>query len=111
MSSTEPKFYSTNRGVPPATFSEALLKGQAADRGLFMPETFPTLSTETLMGLVGKSYPEIAHALLAPFTRGSISDKVQRELAADAYNYEVPLEKVTGKRYLMRLDRGPTASF
>ena len=106
-----PKFYSTNHGVSAATFGEALLKGQAADRGLFMPEKYPPLTTEMLLGLVGKSYPEIAHAVLRPFTAGAIADNLQHELCIDAYNYEVPLEKVSGRRALMRLDRGPTASF
>jgi threonine synthase len=111
MTTPQLRFYSTNGGVPPATFADALLKGQAADRGLFMPDRYPTLPPETLQAFVGKSYPEIAHAVLAPFTAGALTDGLQRELCNDAYNYDVPLEKVTGKRYLMRLDRGPTASF
>lgn len=34
-------FYSTNRKSPPVTFREALLKGQAPDKGLYMPESIP----------------------------------------------------------------------
>ena len=33
------KYYSTNRQVPVATLEEAVVKGLAADKGLFMPET------------------------------------------------------------------------
>jgi len=32
-------------------------------------------------------------------------------LCAECYNYEVPLERVYGRGFLMRLDQGPTASF
>jgi threonine synthase len=32
-------------------------------------------------------------------------------LCHDAYNFNVPLEHVVDKRYIMRLDQGPTASF
>jgi len=32
-------------------------------------------------------------------------------LCRDAYDFDVPLERVAGRQYLMRLDRGPTASF
>jgi threonine synthase len=32
-------------------------------------------------------------------------------LCDSAYDYEVPLERVTGRSHLLRLDRGPTASF
>jgi len=33
------------------------------------------------------------------------------ELVKDAYDYEVPLEHVYDRKYVMRLDQGPTASF
>ena len=39
-------------------------------------------------------------------TRGLLN-----RLVEDAYNFTVPLEKVTDRKYVMRLDQGPTASF
>ena len=104
-------FHSTNRSVPKVDLRGALLQGQAADKGLFMPDTVPPLSPQDLAGLVGKSYPEIAWFVLRRFTAGVISDDRLRDLCNDAYNYDVPLERVDGRRHLMRLDRGPTASF
>jgi len=104
-------YYSTNRGVSPVSFREALLAGQAADRGLFMPTTIPVLSPADLQALVGKSYPDIAHAALTRFTAGVIEDGVQRALCTDAYDFDVPIEKATSRHHIMRLDRGPTASF
>ncbi len=104
-------FYSTNRGVPLATLREALLKGQAADRGLFMPREIPRLSRADLAALRDKSYPEIAHSVLRRFTAGTIDDARLRALCKDAYDFDVPLERVFGRRHVMRLDRGPTASF
>ena len=32
-------------------------------------------------------------------------------LCRDAYNFDVPLEKVFDRKFIMRLDQGPTASF
>ncbi len=32
-------------------------------------------------------------------------------MAEDAYNFPIPLERVDSNRYVLRLDRGPTASF
>ena len=29
----------------------------------------------------------------------------------ESYDYEIPLEHVAGRKYIMRLDQGPTASF
>ncbi len=105
------RFYSTNRNVPHVTLDQALLQGQAADRGLFLPESFPQLSTDELQDLAGQPYPDVARAVLEPYTRGVFEPATLRALCDDAYDYEVPLECVTGRRHLLRLDRGPTASF
>jgi len=109
---TEPlRYYSTNHDVPPVTLDAALLQGQAADRGLFMPESFPAFSAAELATLRGKPYPEVAFALLKPYTRGVFDGATLRELCADAYDFAVPTEHVTRNWHLLRLDRGPTASF
>ncbi|MBI5542339.1 MAG: threonine synthase [Deltaproteobacteria bacterium] len=105
------RFFSTNRAAPVCGLREALLKGQAPDRGLYMPETFHPLAQEELAALKDRSYPEVAHALLRRFTAGVLDDDRLLALCRDAYNFDVPLEKVTARRYVMRLDRGPTASF
>ena len=106
--STMLQFYSTNRQSPPVHLREALLRGQAPDRGLYLPSEFPTLSVAEL---VGKSYPEVAFEVLRRFSAGTVDDVTLRALCADAYNFDVPLENVYGRVYVLRLDRGPTASF
>jgi threonine synthase len=111
MTSEPILFTSTNRGVPPTHLRGALLQGQAADRGLFMPVTVPPLGAADLASLVGRSYAEIAWSVLRRFTAGVLDDERLRALCADAYDYDVPLERVEGRRWLMRLDQGPTASF
>jgi threonine synthase len=104
-------FYSTNRAAPDVTLREALLLGQAPDRGLYLPSAIPVFSRAELSALAGRSYPGIAYAVLRRFTGGVIDDAHLAALCADAYDFDVPLERVAERRYLMRLDRGPTASF
>lgn len=104
-------FYSTNLKANPVTFSEALLKGLAPDKGLFMPEEIPTLSKEEIDSFSKMEYYEIAYHVGKKFLRGQISDDELLALVKDAYNYDVPLEKVYDNKYVMRLDQGPTASF
>ena len=109
---TEPiGFYSTNRDVPVVGLAEALLQGQAADRGLFMPERFPQITARDLVSWAELTYPQMAEAVLSRFTQGVISPEKLRALCEEAYDYDVPLERVVERRYLLRLDRGPTASF
>lgn len=104
-------YYSTNRSVPEVTLREALLQGQAADRGLFLPRELHSLSREELVALRDLAYPEIAFRVLRRFTAGTIEDATLERLCHDAYDYEVPLQRVARRRHLLRLDRGPTASF
>jgi threonine synthase len=112
MAMSDPiRFYSTNRNVPSVNLKEALLQGQAADRGLFLPEVIPTLSSGELAELADMTYAQIATTILSRFTTGVIEPSTLKKLCEDAYDYEVPLENVTGRRHVMRLDRGPTASF
>jgi threonine synthase len=105
------KFYSTNHKAPHVDLSEALLTGQAPDRGLFMPEIIPRINPDQLFALKNKSYSEIAQFVLSLYTAGTRIHKELPDLCRDAYNYEIPLQHVRDRSWLMRLDQGPTASF
>ena len=114
-------YYSTNRNLAPlagfepfrktVSFREALLMGQAPDEGLFMPETVPPLSMGEIMALKGKPYREAAFLVAGRFLGGEIDADKLRWISEDAYNFDVPLEQVLDRKYVMRLDQGPTASF
>lgn len=104
-------FYSTNLHTDPVTFPEALLKGQAPDRGLYLPQTVPFIPSEELEGYASLPYAEIACDVMRRYLEGVIPADELLVLSRDAYDYPVPLEKVTGRRFIMRLDQGPTASF
>lgn len=105
------KYYSTNLNTEPVSFSEALLKGLAPDRGLFLPESIPVFDREAIDSFSEKAYHQIAYEVMIQYLKGDIAEEALRALAEDAYNYEVPLEHVIDNRFILRLDRGPTASF
>jgi threonine synthase len=104
-------FYSTNRRTEPVTFREALLKGLAPDKGLFMPQQIPTLTAQEIAGFSKLAFHEIALAICWKFLHGQIPEHELAALTKDAYDFPVPLELVAGRKYVMRLDQGPTASF
>ena len=105
-------YYSTNLQAKAVSFSEALLKGQAPDRGLYMPDRFPQVTREELREFSVLNYWEIAYEVLRKFfTEDQITDTELYTLAQDAYNFDVPLENAYEHKYVMRLDQGPTASF
>lgn len=104
-------YYSTNKAAPVVSFREALLKGLAPDGGLYLPTEFPAITKDELESFSGMSYHEVAFAILNKILGKEISDDDLRRLCRDAYNYDVPLEKVFDRKYILRLDNGPTASF
>ncbi len=104
-------YYSTNLKAPTVSFREALLNGQAPDRGLYMPDRIPGLATGLLKAFSGMAYPEMAFSVLKAFLKDEVPPGVLKKLVSDAYDYPVPLEHVVDRKYVMRLDRGPTASF
>ena len=104
-------YYSTNMKARKVTFRQALLQGLAEDKGLYMPESLPTFTQAEILAMKGLSYPEIADTVGKKFWFDEIPDVDLQRLVEDAYDYEIPLEQVRGRHYLMRLDQGPTASF
>ncbi len=105
------KYYSTNHKAPEVSFSEALLNGLAPDGGLYMPYSIPTLTSEELKSFPSMEYSEIAFTILNKYIGNVINQTDLRNLCNESYNFEVPLEKVYDRKYIMRLDHGPTASF
>jgi threonine synthase len=104
-------FSSTNGQSPAVNLREAFLRGQAPDRGLYFPEKFPTLAPEEIASFAKLPYHEIAFRVLSKYTDGIIPSEVLAGFCRDAYNFEIPLEKVYDRVVVMRLDQGPTASF
>src|SRR5882724_406342 len=104
-------FSSTNGQSPAVSLREAMLAGQAPDRGLYFPEKFPRLAPDEIAAFAKLPYHEIAFRVLSKFTDGIIPSDVLVAMCRDAYNFEIPLEKVYDRVVVMRLDQGPTASF
>jgi len=104
-------FQSTNGQSPAVNLREALLQGQAPDRGLYFLSQFPQLSQAEIARFAQMPYHEVAFHVLAKYTSGIIPDDDLAEMCRSAYNFSIPLEKIYDRVFLMRLDQGPTASF
>ncbi len=111
MKSDKIKYYSTNLRSPAVSFREALLNGLAPDGGLYMPEMFPALSKSEIRSLSGMDYHRIAYTILGKYTGGEVGCDDLAKICQESYNFDIPLEKVFHRKYIMRLDMGPTASF
>jgi len=104
-------FYSTNHKAEPVSLKDALLTGQAPDKGLYLPEQIPQIPPDEILAFKDLPYHQVAYAVLKRYTEGMIPDEKLQNICRECYDYEVPLEKVFGNNHVMRLDHGPTASF
>ncbi len=94
----------------------AIKCGLAADGGLFMPESIPTLSCEELKSLMNKNYNERAAYIIGKFLTDYTYDELLSD-ANEAYSTEkfgqspAPVHKVDDKISSLELWHGPTSAF
>ena len=109
-------YVSTRSDAPELHFEQAATCGLAADGGLYVPKSWPTLSHEEIRAMRGLSYIELANRILSHFTGDDISDTTLRELTHSAYSgfdhpQIAPLREIQQDVYLLELFHGPTYSF
>ena len=110
------KYVSTRGEAPELGFQDALLAGLARDGGLYIPETWPTLSQEEIRSMAGKPYADTAKKVLAPFVEGEIPMPEFHKMIDEAYASfhhpaVAPLVQINDNHWVMELFHGPTLAF
>ena len=110
------RYVSTRGEAPPLGFMDVTLAGLARDGGLYVPETWPQLSPETIAGFAGRPYAEVAVEVIRPFAGDSISEADLSRLAREAYGTfrhpaVVPVAQFGASTFLLELFHGPTLAF
>ncbi len=105
------KFYSTNNREHVADLKTAVLKGLAPDKGLYMPESIPVLPKSFWDWVPGKSMGEIGFELLKHFFCPDIPEDKFKVMVEDAFNFSVPVVKVSDNISSLELFHGPTLAF
>lgn len=104
-------FYSTNNRNNSADLKTAVLKGLASDKGLYMPKSIPTLPESFWNELPGKSMGEIGFEVLKHFFCPDIPEDKFKAMVEDAFNFPVPVVKVSERIMSLELFHGPTLAF
>ncbi|HYK45768.1 MAG TPA: threonine synthase, partial [Parafilimonas sp.] len=104
-------YYSLNDPSHKVNFSEAVLRGQAPDKGLYFPSYIPELSKNFLQHIYNLSKEDLAFTIMKPFVGDSIPDDVLRHITAETVNFDFPLVKVGENIYALELFHGPTLAF
>lgn len=105
------KYYSTNKQAPLASLEEAVVKGLAGDKGLYMPEHIRPLDKDTISGLKNKSFHEIACTAAQAFFGEDIEPETLDAIVRDTLSFETPVVPVRDNIYSLELFHGPTLAF
>ncbi|MCH5210118.1 MAG: threonine synthase [Oscillospiraceae bacterium] len=97
--------------------AEAIKTGLSAEGGLFVPESFPSVSMEEIKSLSSKSYNERAYFVLSKFLT-DFTDAELKKCIDSAYTkakFETdsiaPVYKLNDNTYFLELWHGPTCAF
>lgn len=104
-------YYSTNRKAPLATLEEAVVKGLAGDRGLYMPEKIKRLPQEFYDNIADMSFHEIAIKVADAFFGEDVEHTALENIVCDTLDFDCPVVKVTDSIYSLELFHGPTLAF
>ena len=102
-----------SRGVSSAY---AIKTGLAKDKGLFMPEEIPSLSTKEIESLISLSYPQRAAKILSKYLDDFSYDELSED-AESAYSSEkfgdfpAKLTRMNDGNFMLELWHGPTCAF
>ena len=105
------KYYSTNKNAPDATLEEAVVKGLAADRGLYMPAEIKKLPVSFFEEIDKLSFQEIAYRVADAFFGSDIPAETLKQIVYDTLSFDVPAVKVKDDIYSLELFHGPTLAF
>lgn len=104
-------YYSTNRQAPNATLHEAVVKGLAGDRGLYMPENIKRLPKEFFDNIDKMTFQEIACTVADAFFGEDVEADALRRIVCDTLQFDCPVVKVTDSIHSLELFHGPTLAF
>ncbi|WDQ97583.1 threonine synthase [Devosia sp. J2-20] len=110
------QFVSTRGQAPVLGFSDAVLAGLASDGGLYVPQSWPQLSTAEIAGFAGKPYADVAYAVISRFVGDEIAPAKLKQIIDDSYGVfrhpsVAPLVELAPGHFVLELFHGPTLAF
>lgn len=94
-----------------ASLQEAVVKGLASDKGLYMPEVIKPLPQEFFDTIDTLSFQEIAYRVADAFFGEDIPAETLKKIVYDTLSFDTPLVRVTDNIYSLELFHGPTLAF
>jgi len=105
------KYYSTNHKSSDVALRDAVVRGLAPDRGLYMPERLNKLSKEFFEGIDKMTFQEMSFEVAKAFFGEDIPADDLKRIVYDTLAFETPVVKVDDNIYSLELFHGPTLAF
>ena len=105
------KYYSTNKQASDASLEEAVVKGLASDKGLYMPYEIKPLPKSFFDEIENLSFQEIAYRVADAFFGEDVPAETLKNIVYDTLSFDVPVVKVKDNIYSLELFHGPTLAF
>lgn len=105
------KYYSTNKQASDATLEEAVVRGLAGDKGLYMPREIKPLPASFYDEIENLSFQEIAYRVADAFFGEDVPADVLKQIVYDTLSFDAPVMKVKDNIYSLELFHGPTLAF
>ncbi|MDR2955622.1 MAG: threonine synthase [Prevotella sp.] len=105
------KYYSTNKQVAGINLQEAVVKGLASDRGLYMPDEIKRLPQSFFDNIENLSFQEIAYTVADAFFGEDIEADTLKDIVYDTLSFDTPVVHVNDNIYSLELFHGPTLAF
>ena len=104
-------YYSTNGQIKGVSLKDAVVKGLADDKGLFMPDIIKALPASFFENIENLSFQEIAYTVADAFFGEDVEADALKKIVYDTLSFDAPLVKVTENIYSLELFHGPTLAF
>jgi threonine synthase len=105
------QYFSTNNPNHKVSLSEAVIKGLAPDKGLYMPERIPVLSEQLIQRFSEMSFQEIGYAVIGALFSQDLSESQIKKLVDHTLTFDAPLVQVEEGVFSLELFHGPTLAF
>ncbi len=110
------RYVSTSGEAESLGFCDVLLAGLARDGGLYVPESWPTMTEAEIAALAGLPYAEVAYRIISRFTGDDIAERDLKRMLDEAYATfrhpaVTPLVQLAPNHFLLELFHGPTLAF
>ena len=109
------KAYSTQKKSPMVSFQEALFKGIAPDKGLYMPTIIPEMPKNFIDTMGADMGADSLYDIFISLAQSLIGDEIPNQklvsIIKTAFSFDVPISLVEENIFCLELFHGPTHSF